>query len=113
VDASLQSSTPYPGERPSQLLRAGEVVRRLGVSRSWLYQAAKDGRIPAIRLGGPAGPLRFVSDDVDAWIDRARASWRPTDTAATTLRRAGSEDDTRRRTARPSQPPQAQQLRLG
>jgi excisionase family DNA binding protein len=66
-------------------------MRRLGVSRSWLYQAAKDGRIPAIRLGGPAGPLRFVPTDVDAWIEHARAAWEPTDSAAMTLRRATAQ----------------------
>jgi excisionase family DNA binding protein len=98
---------------PAQLLRAGEVVRRLGVSRSWLYQAAKDGRIPAIRLGGPAGPLRFVAADVDAWIEHARASWKPTDTAATTLRRAGAEHGGNRASRPGREPVQARQLQLG
>lgn len=63
-------------------------MQRLGVSRSWLYQAAKDGRIPSVRLGGPDGPLRFHAADIDAWLDRAREGWQPNDTAATTLRRA-------------------------
>src|SRR3712207_8751414 len=42
-----------------QLLRPAEVIDLLGVSRSWLYDAAKAGRIPCIRLGGPDGPVRF------------------------------------------------------
>jgi excisionase family DNA binding protein len=69
------------------LLKPTEVARRLGVSRTWLYAAAKDGRIPSVRLGGPDGPLRFVPADLDAWIDQARGAWRPGDTSAATLRR--------------------------
>lgn len=49
----------------------------LRVSRSWVYAAAEDGRLPAIRLGGPDGPLRFVRGDVEAWLEDARASWTP------------------------------------
>ena len=60
----------------------------LGVSRSWLYEAAKCGRIPCIRLGGPDGPLRFIECDLLEWLDRARAGWRPGDSSAETLRRA-------------------------
>ena len=49
----------------------------LGVSRSWLYDAAKDGRVPSIRLGGPDGPVRFVERDLVEWLERARAGWLP------------------------------------
>jgi excisionase family DNA binding protein len=78
-----------PGENgsPVQLLRPAEVAQRLDVSTSWVYEAAKDGRIPSVRLGGPSGPLRFIEEDVAAWVERARAAWRPTDTAAATLHR--------------------------
>jgi excisionase family DNA binding protein len=57
------------------LLKPSDLARRLGVSRSWLYDAAKNGRIPSIRIGGEDGPLRFVSEDIDRWIDEARAAW--------------------------------------
>ena len=73
-----------------RLLTPAEVARRLGVSRSWLYEAAKDGRVPSLRLGGPGGPLRFVEDDLVAWIDRARRDWQPTDSGAQALRRAAA-----------------------
>lgn len=73
------------------LLKPTDVARMLGVSRSWLYQAAQDGRIPSIRLGGPDGPLRFVQADLDAWLEEARAAWRPGDSSASTLRRAAGE----------------------
>jgi excisionase family DNA binding protein len=72
------------------LLRPMEVAQMLGVSRSWLYGAAKDGRIPCVRLGGPDGPLRFVERDLLEWLERARASWRPGESSATTLRRAAA-----------------------
>lgn len=55
------------------LLRPTEVCRLLGVSRSWLYTAAQSGRVPCVRLGGPDGPLRFVREDLVAWLAAARA----------------------------------------
>jgi excisionase family DNA binding protein len=71
-----------------RLLKSAEVAERLSVSRSWVYSAASDGRLPSIRLGGPDGPLRFVPDEVEAWIDRARRSWRPRDSGPEAMRRA-------------------------
>jgi excisionase family DNA binding protein len=71
------------------LLKPCEVAHRLGVSRSWLYAAAADGRIPSIRLGGRDGPLRFHPGDLEDWIAAARAGWRVGDTTAEALRRAG------------------------
>jgi len=87
----MESSQPNPQDtaRPfgADLLRPNAVACRLGVSRTWLYAAAKDGRIPSVRIGGPDGPLRFVPEDLEAWLDEARAAWRPGDTSAATLRR--------------------------
>jgi excisionase family DNA binding protein len=60
-----------------ELLKPSELARRLGVSRSWLYDAARTGRIPSIRIGGEDGPLRFIPEDIDRWIDDARAAWSP------------------------------------
>jgi excisionase family DNA binding protein len=62
---------------PIGLLKPSEVAARLGVSRAWLYDAAKDGRIPSIRIGGSNGPLRFVPNDLQRWIDDARAEYTP------------------------------------
>lgn len=69
------------GDSPA-LLKPSEVAARLHVSRSWLYDAAKAGLIPHIRLpsvglDGREGPLRFVPEDLDAWIAEARANWTP------------------------------------
>jgi excisionase family DNA binding protein len=42
----------------------------LSVSRAWVYEAARTGRIPSVRLGGEEGPLRFVEADIDQWVRR-------------------------------------------
>ncbi|MGB2710820.1 MAG: helix-turn-helix domain-containing protein [Conexibacter sp.] len=71
------SRTDAPSERPASpdptdLLKPAEVARRLKVSRSWVYDAAADGRLPSIRLGTTDGPLRFVRTDLEQWIEDAR-----------------------------------------
>lgn len=75
--ASLSNPVPSPA-----LLRLAFVCEQLQVWRSWLYAAAEDGRIPAIRLGSPDGPLRFVAEDLTAWLDEARSCLRPRRTPA-------------------------------
>lgn len=59
------------------LMKPVEVCRLLGVSRTWVYAAAAEGRIPSIRLGGPDGPLRFARTDVEAWLEEQRVAWAP------------------------------------
>ena len=63
------------------LLKPSDVARRLGVSRSWVYDAAASGRIPCVRLGGPEGPLRFLRDDVENWLEQARRNWLPSESS--------------------------------
>ncbi len=58
-------------------MKPTEVAVLLRVSRSWVYDAAADGRLPSIRLGNAEGPLRFVREDVDAWLEEARRTWTP------------------------------------
>ena len=87
MDDQRAIQPPASGSAVRPLLKPTEVARRLGVSRTWLYAAAKEGRIPSIRIGGPDGPVRFVAEDLEAWLDEARAAWRPGDSSACTLRR--------------------------
>ncbi|MGH2974098.1 MAG: helix-turn-helix domain-containing protein [Solirubrobacterales bacterium] len=75
-----------------RLLKPAEVAEQLSVSRTWVYEAASDGRLPAVRLGGPGGPLRFLPEDLEAWIAGARGSWHL----------ANSGPEARRRPARPA-----------
>ncbi len=51
------------------LLRPQDACRLLAVSRSWLYDAVARGVVPHVRLGGPAGPLRFDPADLEKWIN--------------------------------------------
>ena len=84
------------------LLRPIDVAERLSVSRAWVYDAAKVGRIPAIRIGGKDGPLRFVADDLERWIDEARAAWTPgRGTVATSRARGGPHQPRARGSRRP------------
>lgn len=77
------------------LLKPSDVVRCLGTSRSWVYEAAKRGDIPSIRLGGRDGPLRFIERDIESWIDEARARWRPGQPPAATRPKPRARDRTR------------------
>jgi excisionase family DNA binding protein len=63
--------------RFSPLLRPNDIARMLGVSRAWVYDAARSGRIPSVRLGGQDGPLRFVAEDIEGWLAETRARWLP------------------------------------
>jgi excisionase family DNA binding protein len=59
------------------LLKPNDLARRLAVSRAWVYEAAKSGRIPSVRIGGVDGPLRFVPKDIERWLAEARTAWLP------------------------------------
>jgi excisionase family DNA binding protein len=72
----------------TDLLKPDEIADRLGVSRSWVYDAAKAGRIPCVRLGSPDGPLRFLPDDIETWLELARRSWVPGESVANATCRA-------------------------
>jgi excisionase family DNA binding protein len=58
----------------ARLLKPSEVAERLAVSRTWVYDAAKSGRIPSIRIGDEDGPLRFIAEDLDRWLQEARSA---------------------------------------
>ena len=64
-------------ESGQALMKPSEVRDLLGVSRTWIYAAAADGRLPSVRLGGPKGPLRFIRADVEGWLEDQRAAWTP------------------------------------
>ena len=85
------------------LLKPAEVIERLGVSRSWLYEAANSGRIPCVRLGGDRGPVRFPAEDLERWIEQARSD-RPVPRDTRAERRAPSGMDASRRRAEGSAP---------
>jgi excisionase family DNA binding protein len=51
------------------LLDVASLAEYLGVSRSWVYQAAANGELPVVRIGSL---LRFEPQAVQAWL-RARS----------------------------------------
>jgi excisionase family DNA binding protein len=46
----------------------------LGVKPSWIYAAARERHIPVVKLGKR---LRFLQEDLDAWISDRRIEARP------------------------------------
>ncbi len=80
----------------NHLLKPAEVIERLGVSRSWLYEAANSGRIPCVRLGGDRGPVRFPADDLERWLEQARSDRLPRDTKPGRPVPAGTDASRRR-----------------
>jgi excisionase family DNA binding protein len=74
----MSARQPSSGDRAlPTLLRPNDVARMFAVSRAWVYEAARTGRIPSVRLGGDDGPLRFVATDLEHWLAQSRATWRP------------------------------------
>jgi len=59
------------------LLTAAQLAKRFAVSQAWVYQAVADGRLPYRRLGRDDGPVRFVSSEIDAWLETQRRGWTP------------------------------------
>jgi len=55
-----------------ELLKPMQIAERWGVSRSWVYRAAEEGRIPHLRLGGGRGPLRFSPSAINHFEEQAR-----------------------------------------
>jgi excisionase family DNA binding protein len=54
----------------NRLLTAEEIAERLNVPTSWVYSAARNGELPAVRLGRY---VRFDESDVADWVDAQRA----------------------------------------
>lgn len=55
------------------LLTAEEVADFLQVPKSWVYEAAREGRIPHIRLGRY---VRFDQADIEQWLSTLRSNAR-------------------------------------
>ncbi|MGH2885504.1 MAG: helix-turn-helix domain-containing protein [Solirubrobacteraceae bacterium] len=74
-----------------ELLKPNDIARQLAVSRAWVYEAARTGRIPSVRIGGRDGPLRFVPEDIEAWLSATRAEWASVTAEPTRRRKANGE----------------------
>ncbi len=65
VQAALPTS-------PARLLRLPEVIARVGLKRSAIYQRMSDGRFPKSRSLGPKCAV-WVESEIDDWIHRVAA----------------------------------------
>lgn len=65
-------------EKPSRLLEPQEVAEYLGMKVRWVYEEAKAGRLPHVRLGRY---VRFRQESIDAWLEaRESAATMPSGT---------------------------------
>ncbi|MGE8140688.1 AlpA family transcriptional regulator [Novosphingobium sp. NPDC080210] len=68
---SAQDEAPYlpPAETvsPARLLRLPEVMARVGLRRSAIYQRMSEGRFPKSRSLGPKCAV-WVEAEIDEWI---------------------------------------------
>lgn len=55
------------------LLTAEQVAEMLQVPKSWVYEAARDRRIPHVKLGRC---VRFEHEALDAWLESLRSDAR-------------------------------------
>jgi prophage regulatory protein len=63
----LSIDAPSSPLAPGRLLRLPEVMARVGLRRSAIYQRMSDGRFPRSRSLGPKCTV-WVESEIDAWI---------------------------------------------
>ena len=64
---TLSIEPPSSPLAPGRLLRLPEVMARVGLRRSAIYQRMSDGRFPRSRSLGPKCTV-WVEAEIDAWI---------------------------------------------
>ena len=73
VSQSSDSVPPFVGtaslpSAPARLLRLPDVIARVGLKRSAIYQRMSEGRFPKSRSLGAKCAV-WVETEIDAWID--------------------------------------------
>lgn len=63
----MQDNMAVERVSPTRLIRLPEVMRRVGLKRSAIYQRMREGRFPKSRSLGPKCAV-WVEADIDAWI---------------------------------------------
>lgn len=77
MSESPQMSADPAGDR---LLRASEVMQRLGVSRSTAYRLMSDGTLPVVRFGGSKHrprTIRVREQSLNKWMKQNESSAGP------------------------------------
>ena len=110
--------TPHPDREQLSfgeplLLTAEQAARRLGLTAHWVYEAARRGELPCVRIGRK---VRFIPADLDAYVQakrageaatgRSRPDWRRRPQLALAARTRKREDA--RRAAVDRRPPLSQ-----
>jgi len=67
VPPFVQTESSPPS--PARLLRLPEVIARVGLKRSAIYQRMSEGRFPRSRSLGPKCAV-WVESEIDDWIHR-------------------------------------------
>lgn len=64
--------SPFPpSEKPDRFVRLDEVMRRVGLGKSMIYQMIKAGKFPApYKLS--AGASRWSDREITAWINEVK-----------------------------------------
>ncbi len=70
---SNDTQTCDGNDRPSRLLRLPEVMHRVGLKRSAIYQRMSEGRFPRSRSLGPKCAV-WVEAEVEEWITQVSAN---------------------------------------
>lgn len=65
VDSPTEVS---PAQSQTRLIRLPEVVARVGIKRSTIYQRMAEGRFPRARSLGPKSAV-WVESEIDDWIN--------------------------------------------
>lgn len=74
AESSATASATEPSRvPPSRLLRLPEVMDRVGLRRSAIYQRMSEGRFPKCRSLGPKCSV-WVEAEIDAWINRVASN---------------------------------------
>lgn len=63
----MRTHQPSEAVPPARLLRLPEVMARVGLRRSAIYQRMSEGRFPRSRSLGPKCAV-WVETEIDAWI---------------------------------------------
>ena len=66
----LELSASSPSRLNEPLLTPAEAAALLAVRRSWVYDAARNGQLPCVRVGRH---LRFLRSDLERWVSERRS----------------------------------------
>jgi hypothetical protein len=84
-DGGQKGHDGSPGHRSPQAKRDRRSPRGLAILD---LRRCESRPHPGVRLGSPDGPLRFLPDDVETWLELERRSWLPGESATRATSRA-------------------------